>query len=290
MNYKNIVKVDQSEINVYIEGEGDSVLVFMGGSEVTAPALEYRPLYSILSEKYSYKIAVIEKSGYGFSGPMKRKRTIENLVLEDRYALREAGIEPPYVLVPHDYSGYEAIYWANKYPEEVLAVLGNDMSIPDHILTLCKESSESKIQNMVGKKREYLTKVASQGIFAKLNYKKTVDVSGMMSGNYLSDEEKRVYKILYYENILNEEMFEEGILMTENASKAHDTGAINCPCCFFISDMKTDVKSKSWQETGVEYAKRCSGEYHLTNAGHYPYTVIPDRMANMFDVFLRKNL
>lgn len=123
MNYKNIVKVDQSEINVYIEGEGDSVLVFMGGLEVTAPALEYRPLYSILSEKYSYKIAVIEKSGYGFSGPMKRKRTIENLVLEDRYALREAGIEPPYVLVPHDYSGYEAIYWANKYPEEVLAVL-----------------------------------------------------------------------------------------------------------------------------------------------------------------------
>lgn len=288
MTYKNIVKVDQAELNVYTEGKGKPVIVFMAGSGITAPVLEYRPLYSILKEKY--QIAVIEKSGYGFSGAMKRKRTIENLVLEDRYALKEAGLEPPYVLVPHDYSGYEVILWANKYPEEVLAVLGNDMCFPDYALTLAKEMSDSKLQYMVGKRREYLTKVAGNGIFAKLNYKKTIDVSGLMSGDFLDDEEKRAYKILFYDNVLNEEMFEEAIYMRENASKAHDTGTLKCPCCFFISDMKSDVKSKSWQETGVEYAKRCGGEYHLTDAGHYPYTVIPERMAEIFDQFIRKNI
>ena len=84
MTYKNIVKVDQAELNVYIEGEKAPVLVFMAGLEITAPVLEYRPLYSKLKE--THKIAVIERSGYGFSGTMKRKRTLENLVLEDRYS------------------------------------------------------------------------------------------------------------------------------------------------------------------------------------------------------------
>ena len=287
MTYKNIVKVEQAELNVYTEGSGEPVIVFMAGSGVTSPVLEYRPLYSIMKEKY--RIAVIEKSGYGFSGPMKRKRTIENIVLENRYALKAAGLEPPYVLVPHDYSGFEAIYWANNYPEEVAAVLGNDMSFPDHALTLAKEISDSKMQNRVSKRREYLTKIASSNIYAKLQYKKTLDASGLMSGDYLDDEDKKGYRLLYFKNLLNEEVYEESILMRENASKAHDTGTLKCPCCFFVSDFKTEVKSKTWQETGVEYAKRCGGEYHLTNAGHYPYTAIPERMAEIFDDFLKKN-
>ena len=286
MTYKNLVKVEQADINVYSEGEGEPVIVFMADSGITSPVLEYRPLYSIMKEKYT--IAVIEKSGYGFSGPMKRKRTIENLVFEDRFALKEAGFKPPYVLVPHGYSGYEAIYWANKFPNEISAVLGNDMSFPDHALTLLKEVSHNKMQNMVGKKREFLTKVAAEGIFAKLQYKKTIDISGLMSSDYLDAEEKRGYKIMYYNNVLNEEYFEESILEAENASKAHDTGSLKCPCCFFISDIKTEVKSKSWLETGMEYARRCSGEYHLTNAGHYPYSAIPERMAEHFFDFLRK--
>ena len=286
MTYKNIVKVDQAELNVYIEGEKAPVLVFMAGLEITAPVLEYRPLYSKLKE--THKIAVIERSGYGFSGTMKRKRTLENLVLEDRYALKEAGLEPPYVLVPHDYAGFEAIYWANKYPDEVMAVLGNDMTFPDHTLTFSKEVPDSKMQSLVNKRREYLTKVAGNGIFAKLQAKKTIDASGLMSGDLLNDEEKRAYKILYYDNILNEEIYEASMLMRENATKAHDTGVLKCPCCFFISDMKTDAKTKTWQEAGVEYAKRCGAEYHLTNAGHYPYTIIPDRMCDIFNDFLRK--
>ena len=288
MTYKNIVMVEQAEINVYSEGEGKPVLVFMADSGITLPVLEYRPLYSLMKEKYT--IAVIEKSGYGFSGPMKKTRTLENLVLENRYALKAAGFEPPYVLVPHGYSGYEAIYWANTYPKEIIAVLGNDMSFPDHALTLLKEVSNNKMQNMVSKKREFLTRVAGEGIFAKLNYKKTIDVSGLMSGDYLDDEEKRGYKIMYYNNLLNEEYFQEAILEADNASKAHDTGVLKCPCCFFISDMKTDVKSKSWLETGLEYAKRCGGEYHLTNSGHYPYSAIPERMCELFGDFLRKTL
>ena len=129
MNIKNTVPVNGTELNVYTEGNGAITIVFMAGNGVTCPVLEYKPVYRRMSVKY--RIAVIEKAGYGFSGSATTPRTVENLVSEDREALRMAGIEPPYVLAAHSYSGFEAVYWANTYPDEVKAVLSMDMGVPD---------------------------------------------------------------------------------------------------------------------------------------------------------------
>ena len=42
-------------------------------------------------------------------------------------ALDKAGIQDPYVLCPHSLSGLEALYWAQKYPDEVEAIVGLDI-------------------------------------------------------------------------------------------------------------------------------------------------------------------
>ena len=107
MNLKNIVLVNGTGLNVYSEGRGTNTIVFMAGNGVTCPVLEYKPIYRRMSDKY--RVAVIEKAGYGFSDSAKTPRTVENLVFEDREALRKAGIEPPYVLAAHSYSGFESI-------------------------------------------------------------------------------------------------------------------------------------------------------------------------------------
>ena len=104
MNRENLVDVNGTKLNVYTEGEGAVTIVFMAGNGVTCPVLEYKPLYRRLSKKY--RIAVIEKAGYGFSSGTDEPRTIENLVAADREALRKAGLQPPYVLAPHSYSGF----------------------------------------------------------------------------------------------------------------------------------------------------------------------------------------
>ena len=104
--------------NVYIEGDGNIAIIFMAGSGITSPILEYKALYSRLSDEY--KIAVVEKPGYGFSGPMNTKRTVENMVEESRAALVKANVTPPYILAPHSYSGLEAVYWANLYHKILL--------------------------------------------------------------------------------------------------------------------------------------------------------------------------
>lgn len=286
MDYCKLVKVDANDINVYAEGKGELTIVFMSGSGVTSPVLEYSMLYRKLTDRY--RVAVVEKAGYGFSGHASTKRTVENMVEESRKALRLSGIEPPYVLAPHSYSGFEAVWWANTYPEEVKAVLGIDMGIPDMALLQAKEFPDNKKQKTLEKYYNFLSVVAKQGFISKLLKNKTVNVSGLISGNWLTEEEKKLYSELFYKNLCNPEIKEEAFLMTENAEKACNSGVLRCPACFFISNMKSPVKSMTWQEAGVAYAKKCGGEYHISDKGHLMYTIIPDEMAETFKAFLEK--
>ena len=54
------------------------------------------------------------------------------MLSETRRALDKAGIKGPYVLCPHSMSGLEALYWAQKYLEEVETIVGLDMAVPDY--------------------------------------------------------------------------------------------------------------------------------------------------------------
>jgi hypothetical protein len=287
MNLKNTVTVNGTELNIYTEGSGAPTIVFMAGNGVTCPVLEYKPVYRRMSAKY--KIAVIEKAGYGFSGSAKTPRTIENLVSEDRAALRIAGLEPPYVLAAHSYSGFEAVYWANTYTDEVKAVLSMDMGIPDMAVLQAEEIGEEKRCGMVKKQAKLMEKVAKGGFITRLLKNRLENVSGLLSGSELTDDEKKIYRELFYKNITHGEFTEEGMLMTENARKAQSTGILECPCCFFISDMKTLAKKISWRQVGIDYAEKCGGEVHLSDKGHMMYAFIPDEMSETFDRFLIKH-
>lgn len=117
-----LVEVNGNKMSVYTEGDGDKTLVFMSGSGTCSPILDFKSLYSLLSN--DYKIVVVEKFGYGFSDVVDENRDIDTMLSETRMALDKAGIKGPYVLCPHSMSGLEALYWAQKYPEEVEAIVG----------------------------------------------------------------------------------------------------------------------------------------------------------------------
>ena len=53
------------------------------------------------------------------------------MLRQDREALKKAGVEAPYILCPHSASGLEAISWAAQYPNEVEAIIGLDMAVPE---------------------------------------------------------------------------------------------------------------------------------------------------------------
>ncbi|WP_019678301.1 alpha/beta hydrolase [Ruminococcus flavefaciens] len=284
MSYENKVSVNGTMLNVYTEGSGSVTVVFLSGGGVTCPALEYKPIYRRMSEKY--RIAVIEKAGYGFSDSMKTSRTVENLVAEDREALRQAGIEPPYVLAAHSYSGLETVYWANTYPEEIKAVLSMDMGIPDYAVLQAKEVTDEKRDKLLAKQHRLLKLIAKDGLFAKLIKNKAENVSGLLSGSELTADEKQIYRRMFYKNLANNEYIEESRLMTANASEAVKTGVLKCPCCFYISDMKGMSKTVTWRQAGIDYAEKCGAEVHLSDKGHMMYAFIPDEMSDTFEKFL----
>ena len=128
---------------------------------------------------------------------------------------------------------------------------------------------------------------AAKGRKWRLAHKnKLENVSGLLTGSELTDEEKKIYREMFYKNIANPEFTDEALLMTENAEKAKNTGILKCPCCFYISDMKTLSKKASWRQTGIDYAEKCGGEVHLSDKGHMMYAFIPDEMSETFSKFL----
>lgn len=125
-----LVEVNGHNMSVYTEGNGDKTFVFMSGSGTCSPILDFKSLYSLLSNEY--KIVVVEKFGYGFSDVVDESRDIDTMLSETRMALKKADVKGPYVLCPHSMSGLEVLYWAQKYPEEIEAIVGLDMAVPDY--------------------------------------------------------------------------------------------------------------------------------------------------------------
>ena len=58
--------------------------------------------------------------------------TVEHVVEHYRTALQNAGIQQPYVLMPHSMGGVYATYWQSRYPDEIETVMIIDGSEAQH--------------------------------------------------------------------------------------------------------------------------------------------------------------
>lgn len=283
--YGTKIQVGKGKINVYSEGNGDSTIVMLSGAGVSSPVLEYRPLYRRMSDKY--RIAVIEKSGYGLTESTGTARTVENMVNESREALRGADIKPPYILMAHSYSGFEAIYWANTYPDEVIAVISVDMGLPETAAEMGKVLTPEKVEANIRSTRKLYARIRKRGFLTKLFRNKLENVSGLMTADYLTDDEKKLYEELFYRNLGNDDIFAENRALVSNGEAAGKTGKLKVPAYFYISDMKVPIKQGSWRDNAVRYAESIGAEYKLTDKGHLMYTKIPEQMAEDFKEFLK---
>jgi pimeloyl-ACP methyl ester carboxylesterase len=72
-----------------------------------------------------------DRAGLGWSRPSRRPRDAQTIAVELRDALREAGIEPPYVLAGHSFGGLPVRAFANLYPDLTAGLILVDASHPD---------------------------------------------------------------------------------------------------------------------------------------------------------------
>jgi pimeloyl-ACP methyl ester carboxylesterase len=72
-----------------------------------------------------------DRAGLGWSRRSRRPRDAQAIAMELRDALREAAIEPPYVLAGHSFGGLPVRAFADLYPELTAGLVLVDASHPD---------------------------------------------------------------------------------------------------------------------------------------------------------------
>jgi pimeloyl-ACP methyl ester carboxylesterase len=265
-----IVSVNEHYMHVYSEGDNldAPTLVFLSGSGTAAPVYDFMPLYSLLSGEY--RIAVIEKAGYGYSDISSSPRDIDTMLDESRKALSLAGIDPPYILLPHSMSGLEAIYWAAKYPDEIVGLIGLDMSTP---------ASYKDYVMPAG-----LMRLAGVGRWIGLQ---RIPFIYPVSDKDLTEKEYKQAQLLTYRTALTINMREEGKALYVNVDKTSKVTLPDIPVLLFSSD-GTELFD-TWITRQEEFAKSVGAELIMLDCGHYIHQYEPNTIATECKKFIQKH-
>lgn len=145
----NLVSAGEIELNVPIFGSNTpehTVVALPGSGDATfAPAMQSFAEYV----QSDCRFAVIERPGYGMSDVGREEMTAEYVVECSRTALQNAGIDAPYVLMPHSLGGVYATYWLNTYPDEIEGVLFLDSVFDPDAQMRVQPTSDDTMLNML---------------------------------------------------------------------------------------------------------------------------------------------
>ncbi len=260
-----LVEVDGHNMSVYTEGEGEHTLVFMSGWGTPSPILDFRCLYSRLSD--TNRIAVVEKFGYGFSDIVDGGRDMDTILRQDREALQKAGIEAPYVLCAHSFSGYEATLWAQKYPDEVEAIVGLDMCTPN-----CENTETLKSNDKLMAAVKLVNRALNHmGLIRLYNF----DMSGT-----LTDDEKRIFTEIACHTTANDTIMNEGDLDTELAM-IDELNSYPLPTVPMILYASADYSGQELWVGGMQAMADAStnGKVIKLDCGHYVHDFEYERIS-----------
>jgi len=271
-----MVTVNNHKMHVYTEGKGAVTLVFMSGSGTCSPVYDFKTLFSRMSDEY--QIAVVEKAGYGFSEITNMPRDIDTVLLETRMALKEASINPPYILFPHSMSAIEAFYWVQCYPDEIKGIVGIDPALPIHYETWDINNSLKRMKfysKLINKRLKLLRPIVSSNL-PPLKY------------GILAKSDKKACKAISNYRILTDDMINETLMIKENARKIDAEALKTVPMLFFISNGKeVGMNEGEWEKSINNYTKELNAKIVPMNAGHYLHDILPVEIANGSKVFIK---
>ncbi|MCL2588034.1 MAG: alpha/beta hydrolase [Oscillospiraceae bacterium] len=280
-----LVRVNGHHMHVFSEGQGAHTLVFLSGHGTASPTLDFKPLWSRLTDKY--RIAVVEKFGYGWSDITKRPRDLDTMLAETREALQLAGIAPPYVLVPHSLSGLEAIYWAQKYPEEVEAIIALDPSIPafaDAIKVSPATQAFMKVMSalvipLMGKSD---TRKALKDRSPSPSYK----------SDALTDGDRDAYVELFKHRTMSPDILREIKYVQGNMNMINALPLpADVPLCLFSSTFQDVARTGRNPEEFLAFHQDFvsnfkTAKHFLLDCGHYVHAYAPEQIAQEMEGFL----
>lgn len=276
-----MVEIEGSKMHVYIKGKGKQTIVLMSGLGTAAPVLDFEPLTEELSKKY--KVVIAEPFGYGWSEQTNRKRFACNMVEELREALNKVGIREKVILMPHSVSGLYAMYYANKYPDEVEAIVGIDCTLPK----MCDYFNEKmpKVPTFI----QYLAPLGVLRLDAMLRPQDVYPTSGIE--NYSKANLELTKKITAWQGY-NKDVIMEGEAASANMEATFDMKfAEDLPVLIFAraddritEDGKTTESFYKMYLDGLKH-----GELITLEGKHYLHHTCAKEIAEDTSKFLEKN-
>ena len=271
----NLVDVNGHKMHVFCVGQGKHTYVFLSGHGTSCPTINFKPLWSILSSENV--IAIVERAGYGWSEVTNTSRDLDTVLEETRKALKLSNIEGPFILVPHSLSGLEAIYWAQKYPNEVEAIIGLDSAIPK-VYDNFKFPSASIIR-AIG----FLARIGIHRPFAKFIYKK----SAVAHSECLTKADTEAGIEMLKNRTFTSDMINELSYVRQNANMVKNgTIPINTPVYLFISN-RNEKAIPNWGKMLSDYvADFKNGKSLLLDCEHYVHAYEPIKIAEEIKAFI----
>ena len=212
--YYNPVSVGDYSLNVSAFGnkDGKHTVVGIAGLGMADFSVAARQMTKEIEK--DNLVVFVDRAGYGFSGDTNEKMTNEKIVSDYRAALKNAGYNPPYLLMVHSIGGAYANYWCSNYPEEIEAVVFIDGS------QLSEDAFEDEPD--LNGKVDIIDRI--EVFLAKFGFGRLVlrQFFYLYPDNY-SDEEQYLgdaLTLMEYEKIAG---FSESYLVSENAKEAFDT-------------------------------------------------------------------
>lgn len=268
------IEVANKKIHIYSYGAGPATVVFLSGSGVPFPQLEYSLLQKELAG--AYQVVGIEKLGYGLSDLAVDERTIDTVIHEYRCALHKYGITKPVILAAHSMGFLEALRWEQQYPAEVLGILGIDPATPECYSQFDLQKAINGLVEL--SENEVLRKAAAMA-----------HVEQLLEEQSISSDEKEKYLTLAFRNFANQNWISEAKQMNNSLKIIEaDNPYLQIPILFFISNGEgTSINRDAWLDFAKQFLSRIkNAHYEVFDYPHNLYKFAYKEMAQTAKEFI----
>ncbi|OWA33981.1 alpha/beta hydrolase [Saccharibacillus sp. O16] len=266
--YGQKVTVDGKSMNVLVQGKGSETIVLLPGYGNAAPGLDFKPLIDELSPHY--RVVVVEPFGYGLSDDTDAERSTANIVGEIHSALDSLDIDR-YVLMAHSISGLYSLNYVNEYPDEVIAYVGLDSSVPS--------LSEQKIEASDVAPIRWFRNLG----FDRVQLKLTADpYKGLDYDAKTLDQ----LHMLMRRNMYNDTQLNEVVRMYDNFQSGKKQSFPSKLPVLFVLQAKHPAVAEWIPEHQKHIANSNQAEVMLLDANHYLYRSHPREIGQKVQDFL----
>ena len=274
--YYNPVSIGDYSVNSVKVGNenGKGKIVVLSGMGAGLP-VDFRTMTKSLEKDYQF--IYIGRPGWDASDDVKDDRSVGVIVEEYRKALKESGIEAPYILMAHSMGGTYGSFWVSKYPEEVKAFINIDGTYVEPL------TEEEMMERSSG---NTLYKLAVN--FGIGDIMLPILLRNDMN---LSKEEWRTYCILQLLSISSDAVAKEGAVINKNRNAAWNELKETDVPKLYISSRDGDLSDPECKEVNekelIPYLEKM-GHYEIAYlpGSHFIYKTEPEKCEEIIEDFL----